>query len=522
MFSARDARFLFVLALSLILNVCAVWWGLPSFHGWAPDEIPPSVIQEGLEVRFSGDWTQPNYPPFHYYLLGLVHLPVVALDALGLVDVRALPTYSFLFYLHRLLSLFMATAVLFMVYRISVEVFADEKAASWAAWVAALSAPFVYYSKTANLEIPVTFWFMVSMFFFLRMVKEHRLRDYLLFTAAAVAAICTKDQAFAFYVLPLSFLVVRRWREQENMGGGSAAARVLLDRRMVLSGITAVLLFFAFHNVIFNYRGFVHHLEGIFWARGHYSQFGGTLADHVKMTWDSARHVKFSMGWPLAVGSLLGVLGALKHWRKQPLPLWILAAGASYYIFFVAPVLSNYVRYLVPICVVLALFAGRFLSRFTDPRKAMYGARRALVSIVFVYSLLYAASVDVLMLNDSRYMVEDWLAENVPEKAVVGYMGPEYYLPRLIPYDAKRLRPTESVLNRESPDYLVINSDFFQRFDPATREGKLFHRLRAGRTGYALVLRYKWPAEGVLLRTEDILSNLEKINPRIEVYQRAD
>jgi hypothetical protein len=322
--------------------------------------------------------------------------------------------------------------------------------------------------------------------------------------------------------LPVLFLIFSRYREQKRESDGSALARTLLDRRMVLSAALAVFLFFAFHNVIFNYRGFIHHVEGIFWARGHYSQFESTPAGYLKMAWQTMKYVKFSMGWPLALISLLGVFVALKDGRKRPLPLWIMASTVSYYVFFVAPVLSNYVRYLVPVCVVLAFFGGRVLAEFLNPQRRMYKARCALVAVVFSYSVLYAASVDILMLNDSRYTVEEWLADNVKAAAAVGYMGPEYYLPRLHPYETSRLRPTESVLHRSRPDYLVINTDFFQRFVPGEREWELFHRLQGGRTGYALVYRYRWPPKGVLINLDGILSNLEKINPPIEVYQRVE
>jgi hypothetical protein len=152
----------------------------------------------------------------------------------------------------------------------------------------------------------------------------------------------------------------------------------------------------------------------------------------------------------------------------------------------------------------------------------MVKARYGLVAFVFSYSALYAASVDILMFNDSRYEVEQWLADNVEAAAVVGYMGPEYYLPRLHPYETRRLRPMESVLQRSRPDYLVINSDFFRRFEPGIREGELFHRLQEGRTGYARVYSYRWPPKAVLINLDGILSNLEKINPPIEVYQRAE
>ena len=60
-----------VLLLSLGLNATAVWWGLPSRFAWAPDELQPAIILQGIDERFSGDWHQPAYPPFHYYVLAV-------------------------------------------------------------------------------------------------------------------------------------------------------------------------------------------------------------------------------------------------------------------------------------------------------------------------------------------------------------------------------------------------------------------------------------------------------------------
>jgi hypothetical protein len=102
-------------------------------------------------------------------------------------------------------------------------------------------------------------------------------------------------------------------------------------------------------------------------------------------------------------------------------------------------------------------------------------------------------------------------------------MGPEYYLPRLQEMGAARLRPTESVLERERPDFLVINRDHVSRFEPGTREGDLFTRLFQGRTAYALVYgRGGEKPSWSLLSFEGLLANMSKLSPPIEVYQRSE
>ena len=104
-------------------------------------------------------------------------------------------------------------------------------------------------------------------------------------------------------------------------------------------------------------------------------------------------------------------------------------------------------------------------------------------------------------------------------------MGPEYYLPRLHEFSSKRLRPTETVLERESPDFLVVNPEYGLRFQPGTREHDLFARLTAGRTRYALVFslgpRETNPSWS-LLDFEGILANMSKISPPVAIYERAD
>jgi hypothetical protein len=134
-------------------------------------------------------------------------------------------------------------------------------------------------------------------------------------------------------------------------------------------------------------------------------------------------------------------------------------------------------------------------------------------------------SIDALLLRDTRYEAERWLREHTSAGEVVGYTGPEYYLPRLHEFHSRRLRPTETVLSREGPEFLVVNPDYAARFEPGSREHEFFSRLASGRTRYGLVYslspRENGPAWS-LLDFDGILANLSKVSPPIQIYERAD
>jgi 4-amino-4-deoxy-L-arabinose transferase-like glycosyltransferase len=511
--SANKANkaFLAVLAFSFALNLAGIWWGLPSRYGWAVDELTPSVILSGIETRFSGDWHQPAYPPLHYYLLALTYLPALAFD---LVDPASIEAHTWFFLFGRVLSLVMAATILLLLYQLGRDRF-DSKAGLFAVLAMSLAAPFVYYAKTANLEIPLLFWFFLSLVFFLRVWSRGELSDYLGFAITAVCAMGTKDQAYAFYVLPVAAFLGLRLRSERSLH------RLLLDRRRLGALAVSAIAFLTVHNVAFNYQGFVHHFQEILWHRSNYGRFQGTIGDQLPILAQTLRHLGFTLGVPLAAAAAAGLILALREEKHRETALWILLFGASYYLFFVAPVLAPWLRYALPLAALSCLFAGLALSRLW----ARGWAGRLLAAAALAYSLGRAVSMDLLLLSDTRYAAERWLEKNVSKGAVVGYMGPEYYLPRLHRLSAKRLRPTETVLAREKPDYLVLNPEYAARFPPGTREHDLFARLAAGRTRYGLVLSLA-AREGSpswsLLDFDGIFANNGKVSPPIEIYALAD
>lgn len=516
-----------VLGASILLDAWGLGWGLAGDYSWAPDELLPAAVRVGLQQRFSGGWHE-KYGPFHYAVLAAAYEPVFLARRAGLLRADGAELDRALALAGRLVSLLMATGTVWLVARIGGEL-GDAGAGILAAALLALGATFVFYAKTANLDEPYLFWFALSLLFYARLLDRHRMRDYVLFAASAAAAIATKDQAYGLYVLTVP-VVAAALHGHRRAQGDRRWLTTLTDPRLVIAVGVGIVVLIVLDNVVFNPEGFVAHLRVIAGPASHpFRMFPNDLAGHLALMHQTARHVAFAMGLPAFLLGAAGVAIALARPREHRRWLLLLVPPLSYDLTFLHVVLYGYDRFVLPFCLVLALFGGRLLARGLRSAPPLRTAAVVLAAAVFSYSLVYAASVDLLLTRDSRYAVERWLAGNVPPGALVGAVGPLEYLPRLDGLRWRRLGPSVARLVQVRPDYVVLNADYAARADPGTGERELYDGLFAGRLGYRLALRERAPPGWSLIdpaalgRDEPgrIFSNLDKVDPEICVFLRT-
>ena len=516
-----------VLGLSVVLNAWDLGWGLAGDYSWAPDELLPSAVRSGLDQHFSHGWHE-KYGPFHYALLAGAYEPVLLARRMGLIHADGPALDHILALAGRLVSLLMAALTVWLVALVGVEL-GDAWAGILGAAFVALCAPFVYYAKTANLDGPYLCWFAISLLFYVRLLDRHRMRDYVLFAASAAAAVATKDQAYGLYVLTVPVVVAALHAHRRAQGDRRLLA-TMTDPRLVIAGGVGLLALLLLDNVIFNPEGFFAHIQLITGPASHpFRMFTNDLGGHLALMRQTVRHLAFAMGLPAFLVGTAGVVTALARPRDNARWLFLLVPAVSYVATFLHVVLYGYDRFVLPLCLVLALFGGWFLMRGLRSGRPLRTAAAALAVAVFSYSLLYAASVDRLLTGDTRYAVERWLARNVPPGALVAAAGPLEYLPRLDGLHWRRLGPSVARLVQVHPDYVLVNADYAARADPGTGERELYDALFAGRLGYRLALRERSPAGWSLIDPERlgrdepdrIFSNLDKTDPEICVFLRA-
>jgi len=516
-FSAMHA----ILLLSFGLSIVGIWWGLPSYRGWAPDEILPSRVLEGMGQYFSNNWVD-KYPPFHFYLLSLLYLPLVILQKIKLVDVSHLSTYTFLFYLGRCLSLAMAAGAVYLIYRCGLEIY-DKRSSLFAALITALIAPFVFHAKIANVDIPYTFWFLWSVFFFIRILKTHQAKYYLFFSLTAVCAIGTKDQAYGLYVLPPLLIVISHWLKKRKSGEPRPFVGALFNNKNLLALGAALGGFLVIHNIFFNAEGLLNHVRLIGGRMSSdYRMFENTLAGHFRLLWETLGQIRFCLGWPLFVVCGAGLVYSLVPKKKNFLLLSLTAFAISYYLFYINIILYNYDRFNIPLCIVLAFFGGKALSDALGAPASLFKAKRACLVIVFGYSILYAASVDILMAKDSRYHVEKWMKAHIPKAAVIGVPGLIEYVPRLESFAWTALKPSLPAFEKgKKPDYVLFSTDYSRSFAENTPGYLFFAQFFRDSENYKLVFRYKTPLGWLPLRSRNIMTNINTINPEIRIFQKV-
>jgi hypothetical protein len=521
----KDRPFRVILAFSLLVTGYPMWWGMSVAGYWAMDEIGAAAVSYGMNAAYSNGWYD-KYPPLHYYIINVILLPFFAAERVGAFSVFDQWVYPIASVLGRAVSIVLGLVSVACVHAAAAATF-GRRAGLFAAVIWSTVLPFVYHAKLATLDVPYTAWFALSLLGYVRIIQAARLRDYLLFSIAAVLAVCTKDQAYGLFLLPalhIYYATVRRQAAGDQPRGWTSR---LFDRRILWAAGSGALLFALIHNIAFNYEGVIDHFEVITGvASVDYRMYdAGPLGQWLLLV-DVAGQTLFCLGWPASAAAVYGLLKSQSGGARHG---WLALPAISYYVTFLAVVGYCYDRFLLPVCLVLAVFAGHGVATFLGwtPRR---GRRLLLaaVAIALAYTALRAASVNVLMAADGREEAARWLRDHVPAQELVGLCGPQEYNP---PVSGRmvHLIPTLEEIQRARPDYVVVNTGYRRRFKRETLEGPAFFGLEEGTLPYRVVHRIRHRAPlATVLTMEDPFSetshvahtSLNKLNPELVIYKR--
>jgi 4-amino-4-deoxy-L-arabinose transferase-like glycosyltransferase len=423
----EPSRLLGVLAVLIVLAVWGLWWGLPAYVHWAPDELTPPKVLRAAASAFANGWFD-FYPPLHYMLLAVPAVPLQI--GWGAELPPADPEFGMTaaHVIFRLITVAMTAGLVAVLFRLGLDTI-GRRGAVFACLFFIFSPTVVYYAKLSNVDMPYVFWVGLSLLFYGRAVLGNRLADYLALAATAAAAVCTKDQAYGFYVLMPVALIVANAVHRRRAGERLTPFALLLDRKFVLAALLGAALFALFHNLPFNLAGFRGHL-----AQLDENQYRAAVEPTTGGTWRllglNLRLAAWMAGWPAFALAAIGLVLALREARRHLLLVALFVPVVSYAVFFLGVVRYSFDRFLLGVWLVLALLAGKAAAEIFHASGQRRAWGRAAIAAALVYSALYGASVNAALTRDARYEVERYFREETEKLPVVGYFGLAEYLPR--------------------------------------------------------------------------------------------
>jgi hypothetical protein len=519
-----------ILLVALFLNLLGLSWGLPNVESWMADDISPWLPLRVGKTYFFG-WHK--YPFLHSLInLALYGPYLLYLLLSGKLDLSCYPRISeacftdayaqlsAMMLISRVLSVLMGLGIVYGIYCLALRIYGERLAARFAALLAACSFVLVLYSHVGNLDVPHCFWFVLSLYFFVGVLQRGSLFDYVAFGISAGCAVGTKEGILGAYVFTCAAIYAVHVGRSLRTGGragwrGWLAAS--LDRRL-LAAAGSLLGVYAVSINPLNWKGFLEHWKLWLPSGDRMTGFRAGFDGYLDFLPEIVEHLGGAMGWPALALCAAGLVYA--SWRR-PWSAVLLLPALSYVLFSIVPARYAPMRFTLPLVLILTVFGGAMASRLLRAPLAARLLTVPLLVFVFGHTFLHALNGDFMLLNDSRYLAETWLRENVETDARIGVYGTAQHLPRMawLGHEVERI-PDEEVgesgLRKRSPDYLVLSSLYYHRFKGKRQDW--LERLVSGAEGY----RVAWEGRGhsPLERWMGHRYALADVNPNLIILER--
>lgn len=436
----------------MLVQLSVVSWDLPGAWSWENDAIAPRDIYVGVAFNLAPGQAF-RYPLLHHLLLALACAPWLLIaviwalatrgfDGAGVLEVvLQTPTMTACAITAKLATLAMAGLALIVLARLTRRLWSAE-AGRWAALAAMTCLSCCYYGRTTNLDMPYLMWTLLAIDRLVSVVEHGELRDYRLFGVFVGAAVATKDQAYASFVLVVPALLLLL----PALAPAALAAGRAHWRRLAAGVGAGALSLGLLGGGLLNPSGFIARVRLL---TGPNSQDWRTYESSAAGLWaqlqDLAAH-QAEYWWPWAVVALawLGVVVALvpagpKTRLMRAIPL---LSGLGFVLGFTLVVGRDEARFLLPTGMFLACYVGVILAAAVR-HLGMVG--RVLGAGLMVWAGLNALQLHLVQWRDARREVAAYL-DTLPPGSVVETYGltvaqPHFDVSEDSPYSCRRVGP---------------------------------------------------------------------------------
>ncbi len=516
-----------------------IWWGLPFADRrdlvdvWSPDDLAPLKPLTELynTLVASGSDRFLLYPLFHHFVLVAGYLPYLVWLVLtgrlqdpspvfpfGFAD--PVQAFRVLTIISRVISVAMAAAIPVVAYRTALLLW-DRRVAALAFVLTLAPYPMFYYSKTANLDVPVLFWTSLGLMAYVRIVVHGvTTRRFACLGAFAALAAATKDQgAAAFLLLPLVLLPLQAgaWREGRVSALGPPAGLLA----------TGSLVYAFASGLVVDPERYLAHLRFLASPEIRNRGFEAYVTWYPVTPfgiWDLLVDLVSTLAWflgPIALAASFAAMVLLGRQRRRDLALALPALG--HVLTFLIPIHYFYIRFAMPVAYVLGLFGAWGLASFANAVRPRWLVRGTL-ALAIAWPLVLSGDLVFQMIADSRLAASDWIARNVSARDRLAHFTAVGELPRMDSRIETVLLPPGDrafgVLERVSPEFVAILPDWTSPAGSphsALCPPELYAALVDGSLGYELVARFKTPA-----LIERQLLDYPSVNPLVQIFARRN
>lgn len=425
-----------IIAGGLILRVYGIGYGLPFLYH--PDE--PQLVNHAVGF-FRGDFNPHffNYPAAYMYLLYGVYkllLPIgphfgwftQAQASNPAAWLQRDPTFFYL--AARMTTAFLGTLTILMIFLIARRLY-GVAVAILAAILMAVNPLHTQNSHYATVDVPMTAFLAISLYFIIRIAQGGRWWDYLLAGLFAGIATATKYPAALLFVPIILAHITRAWtlthkpNDEKRDFGTRNIWIALLYPGLVLAGVTMILAFLAAAPyTILDFPAFWHDytFEQRHMITGHLGREGGGPG----WLWYAHETLRWGMEAPAFAAAIAGMLIVL--FKKHRLIDWTFLAYPLVYYAIVGSWLTRFDRYMMPMMVFLTITAA--VTFVAAGHAAAWLVRRsgriqqarlasALVVILLAVPAIYwaadaSAKLSFLMGQpDTRTLAREWIVANL-------------------------------------------------------------------------------------------------------------
>jgi Dolichyl-phosphate-mannose-protein mannosyltransferase len=504
---------------AVLLYAPWIGWGVPEATApdrtktFATDEILPL---EGLaEMHNTFVVSKPDrnygYPWFHYFVTAVAQGPYLVFARLTGNFGTPTPDYPFGFrdpvaglrwltLTGRFLSVLMGASIVVAAFLFGRNLW-NYEVGLLAAVLTLFSYPMVYYSRTGNLDVPVTFWTSIGLVIYsVILTRGFTLRRGVWLGVFAALAIATKDQAVLIF-LPLGLMLLWPdrnrppvpWKHYVAALGASvavyaAATGLLIDPHRHIEHVNRLFFHPASTNSMWFYRP------------GQPKTWEGTLALYREffdgLVWTSSLPVV-----------LLALAGAWAVARNAPRRLILLVPLITLFVGLVMPARTLALRYFLPMVIVMSGFAAAGVFAIARRRAALV----PLIAIACGWEFAIAADLTYAQTHETRLSAAAWIHDHVRAGQRIEYFGVREAMPPL-PAEIPTRRiagrtewKTESghgarimeYMAREGPEFIFITPDVTSKpgvpySGDCPRE--VYDALMRGQTNYTQAAYYPTPA----------------------------